>query len=88
MPQLEATAEGRRAEIRELVATTLGVPADEISGTTSFIEDLTADSLLLIEVLGQLEKRYAVEIPQDQLELMVDLDSTYRVVATNAGWDG
>ena len=52
----------------ELTAETLGAEATPITETTSFTEDLHADSLDLFELAMALEEEFSVEIPSEDLE--------------------
>ncbi len=54
--------------IKELVAENLGTDADALTESTSFKEDLGADSLDLFELVMALEEEYEVEIPTEDLE--------------------
>lgn len=55
-------------KIKALLAEELGVNEDEITGATSFKEDLGADSLDLFELVTNLEEEYNIEIPAEELE--------------------
>ena len=55
-------------KIKSLLAEELGVNEDEITETTSFKEDLGADSLDLFELVTNLEEEYNIEIPAEELE--------------------
>ena len=55
-------------KIKALLAEELGVNEDEITETTSFKEDLGADSLDLFELVTNLEEEYNIEIPAEELE--------------------
>lgn len=55
-------------EIKEIVAESLNVDADEITEETSFKEDLDADSLDLFELVMALEEKYGKEIPTEDLD--------------------
>lgn len=55
-------------EIKELVAETLGTDVEELTETTSFSEDLNADSLDLFEMVMELEDKFGVKIPTENLE--------------------
>lgn len=76
----------RRTEIAELAADLFSVDVAEVEAAESFVDDVGADSLLAIELLAQLEKRYGITIPEGELFRMVNLRSTYEVVAERAGW--
>ena len=54
--------------IKELVAENLGVDEADITETSSFKEDLGADSLDLFEMIMALEEEYGIEIPTEDLE--------------------
>ena len=54
-------------KIQEIVAEQLSCNASEVTLTTSFKEDLNADSLDLFELVMALEEEYNVEIPSEDL---------------------
>ena len=56
--------------IKEIVAESLGTEAGTLTESTSFKEDLGADSLDLFELVTNLEEEYNIEIPAEQLEEM------------------
>ncbi|MCG7524786.1 phosphopantetheine-binding protein [Streptomyces sp. OfavH-34-F] len=76
----------RTAEIRDIVADLFSAEPAEVETATSFVDDLDADSLLAIELLTHLERRYGVSIREDEIVEMTDLKATYEIVARNAGW--
>jgi len=55
-------------KIIEITADTLGAEVEEITESTSFTEDLHADSLDLFELAMALEEEFGVEIPSEDLE--------------------
>ena len=54
--------------IKEIVAESLGTEAGTLTESTSFKEDLGADSLDLFEMVMALEEEYGIEIPSEELE--------------------
>ena len=54
--------------IKEIVAESLGTEAGTLTESTSFKEDLGADSLDLFEMVMALEEEFDVEIPTEDLE--------------------
>lgn len=55
-------------KVKEIVAESLNVEESTLSETTSFKEDLGADSLDLFEMVMALEESFNVEIPSEDLE--------------------
>lgn len=54
-------------EMREMIAEQLNCEESSITETTSFKDDLGADSLDLFELVMALEEKYEVEIPSEEL---------------------
>ena len=55
-------------KIKEIVADSLNVDAENLTEETSFKEDLGADSLDLFEMVMAFEEEFGVEIPSEDLE--------------------
>ena len=56
------------AKIKSIIADQLGVGEDEIKPESSFIEDLGADSLDIVELVMAMEEEFEVEIPDEEAE--------------------
>jgi acyl carrier protein len=55
-------------KVKALIAEQLDVKEQEIQPTSSFIEDLGADSLDIVELVMAMEEQFQVEIPDEQAE--------------------
>ena len=56
-------------KVQDLIAQTIGIrEPSEIVLTASFIDDLKADSLDIVELVMTIEKEFDIEIPDDQAE--------------------
>ena len=73
-------------ELRELIAEVLEIEPAELTDTGDFQEEYESDSLRAIEVLARIEKRYKIEVPQEELAKMQNLKAVYAVTASYAGW--
>lgn len=56
--------------VKNLVITQLGVDAAKVSGDSSFIDDLGADSLDTVELVMAFEEEFDIEIPDDDAQKM------------------
>jgi len=56
------------AKVRSIIAEQLGVSEGEIKPGSSFIEDLGADSLDIVELVMAMEEEFEVEIPDEEAE--------------------
>ncbi len=61
----EATVEQK---VKSIIAEQLGVQEDEVKPESSFIEDLGADSLDIVELVMAMEEEFEVEIPDEEAE--------------------
>lgn len=59
--------------VKEIVANSLGVDFDTLTATTSFKEDLGADSLDLFEMVMSFEEEFGKEIPTEDLEKLTTI---------------
>lgn len=54
--------------VKKVVVEQLDVNEDEVSSTASFVDDLGADSLDVVELVMGLEEEFDVEIPDEDAE--------------------
>ena len=58
--------------VRNIIAEQLGIEdASKITGETTFIDDLGADSLDVVELIIALEEEFGMEIPEEEAEKIV-----------------
>ncbi len=55
-------------KIKNIIIEQLGVSADEVVPEASFVDDLGADSLDLVELVMVLEEEFGKEIPDEDAE--------------------
>ena len=54
--------------LKKVIVDQLGVEESEITLESSFIDDLGADSLDIVELIMALEEEFSVEIPDEDAE--------------------
>jgi len=54
--------------VREIVAEQLERDVNEVKGESSFIDDLGADSLDIVELVMKMEEEFGIEIPDEEAE--------------------
>ena len=58
-------------KLKKVISTQLGVDESEITLESSFVDDLGADSLDVVELIMALEEEFDVEIPDEDAEKIV-----------------
>ena len=71
--------------LKKLIVEQLGVDEEEVTPTASFVEDLNADSLDLVEAVLALEEEWSIEIPEDEMESVKTVGQAVDLVATKLG---
>ena len=56
------------AKVKDIIINELGVEAEKVTASASFVEDLGADSLDTVELVMALEDEFEMEIPDEQAE--------------------
>jgi acyl carrier protein len=78
--------------VRKIIAEQLGVEEDDVKPNTSFVEDLNADSLDLVELIMTLEEEFgqggqAFEISDEDAEKIVTVQDAVRYIIEQIGGD-
>ncbi len=61
-------AEDILAKVKKIVAEQLGVDEEKVTEDASFIEDLGADSLDVVDLVMAFEEAFGVEIPDEDVQ--------------------
>ena len=73
------------AGLGEIVEEIAGVPADEVTPSKSFVDDLDIDSLSMVEIAVAAQDKFGVEIPDEQLKDLTTVQDVVNYVSKNAG---
>ncbi len=71
------------AKVKEMVASQLGKSEDEVTLEASFIEDLGADSLDLVELIMSMEDEFGLEISDEDAEKIVTVKDAIEFIQEN-----
>ncbi len=67
-------------KVKKMVAAQLGKSEDEINPESSFIEDLGADSLDLVELIMSMEDEFGLEISDEDAESIVTVQDAINFI--------
>jgi len=70
-------------KVKSIIADQLGVGEDEIKPESSFIEDLGADSLDIVELVMAMEEEFEVEIPDEEAENIKTVGDAVNYITTH-----
>ena len=73
------------ARVKSVVVEQLGVEENEVKNTSSFVDDLGADSLDTVELVMALEEEFGTEIPDEEAEKITTVQLAIDYVNNNNG---
>jgi acyl carrier protein len=74
------------AKVKEIIVQQLGVDAEKVTPEASFVDDLGADSLDVVELVMAFEEEFGVEIPDEAAEKIASVkDAIEFLKASQAG---
>ena len=71
--------------VRKIGVEHLGVDAEKVTEEASFIDDLGADSLDIVELVMAFEEEFGVEIPDDAAEKIATVKDAIDYIDANKG---
>ncbi len=71
-------------QVKKIVVEQLGVSEDEITSSSSFVDDLGADSLDTVELVMALEEVFNLEIPDDQAEKITTIKEAVDYISAHS----
>lgn len=67
-------------EIRNLIAQILEIEPEKITPEARFVEDLGMDSMMALEIVAAIEKKYKITIPEENLTKLGSLKNALELV--------
>ncbi len=71
--------------VKKIVIEHLGVEAEKVTEDASFIDDLGADSLDIVELVMAFEEEFGVEIPDDAAEKISTVNDAIEYIDSHKG---
>ena len=69
--------------VKKIVCEQLGVKDSEVQNTSSFVEDLGADSLDTVELVMAFEEEFETEIPDEEAEKLSTVQEAIDFIIAN-----
>ena len=70
-------------KIKEILVDQLNIDEADITMDASFIDDLGADSLDIVELIMTMEEEFGIEIPEDEVESLTTVGAAVEYIKAN-----
>ncbi len=67
-------------QVKEIVVEQLGVEPDEVQMSSTFVDDLGADSLDIVELIMAFEEKFEIEIPDEKAEKIKTVEDVVKYI--------
>lgn len=67
-------------ELRAIISEIVEIEPEKIAPESNFVEDLGMDSMMALEILASIEKKYKLRIPEENLTKITNLNKTVKIV--------
>ena len=67
-------------QVKKIVKEQLGVEEDEIQMSSTFVDDLGADSLDIVELIMAFEEEFNIEIPDEKAEKIKTVEDVVKYI--------
>ena len=71
-------------KVKEIVAEQLGKDVNDVTIQASFIDDLGADSLDIVELVMKMEEEFGIEIPDEDAEKIKTVNDVVEYIKAHA----
>ncbi|MCL4079564.1 acyl carrier protein [Coriobacteriia bacterium Es71-Z0120] len=71
-------------KVKDVIVDQLNVNEDEVTLEASFVDDLGADSLDIVELVMALEEQFGISIPDEEAENIKTVGDAVDYIAANA----
>ena len=71
-------------KVKHIIVEQLGVDAEEVKQEASFVDDLGADSLDVVELVMALEEEFGLEISDEDAEKLASVQQAVDYIQANA----
>ena len=71
-------------KVKHIIVEQLGVDEDEVKGASSFVDDLGADSLDVVELVMALEEEFGLEIGDQDAEKLTTVKQVVEYIERHA----
>jgi len=77
--------ESIKKEVRKLVSEIAECPEEKLKDDARFTEDLGIDSMMALEIVATIEKKFKVAVPEEQIPTIRSLNNVYELLAKLLG---
>lgn len=72
-------------EVKQIIVEQLGVDEAQVDASASFVDDLGADSLDIVELVMAFEEKFDLDVPDEEAEKLKTVKDAIEYIKTKTG---
>jgi acyl carrier protein len=76
---MELSTTSLEQDVKDLIADIIEVDVASLDSDANLVEDLGMDSMMALEILASLEKRFKIKLPEDELPKITTVNRAIEV---------
>ena len=76
---VQITTDNIEKEVRTIVAEILEIKEENIKADAKFVDELGMDSMMALEILAAMEKKYKIQVPEEKLSQLTNLKEAINI---------
>jgi acyl carrier protein len=73
--------ENVKKEVKKKVSEIIEISEEKLKDDSKFVEDLGVDSMMALEIVASIEKKYKIVIPEEEIPKIRSLGDVYALLA-------
>lgn len=69
-----------KKEVKKIVSDITNIPIADLKDDAQFVEDLDVDSMMALEIVASIEKKYRVVVPENEVSGITSLEKVYEIL--------
>ncbi|MFH1441871.1 MAG: acyl carrier protein [Candidatus Omnitrophota bacterium] len=69
-----------KKEVKKIVSNITEIPIADLKENARFVEDLGVDSMMALEIVASIEKKYRVVVPEQEIAGVTSLEKVYEIL--------
>ncbi len=69
-----------KKEIRKIVSGITEIPESDLKDNADFVRDLGIDSMMALEIVASIEKKFKIVIPEEEIPKVTSLNGIYKLI--------
>ncbi len=70
-----------KREVKKKVSEIIEISEDKLTDEAKFVEDLGVDSMMALEIVASIEKKYKIRVPEADIPKISSLKDVYELLA-------